>query len=133
MFLRYLFIGVTLCLLTFKMVSAADPKIPEGVEPLDNAAILKLLDGRKFEFAAYDEPITGTTLWEFDKGTVSGSYIQDNTNSGTYSLKWFVKDGKSCTLQGNDKTVCQSIYPYENGFMEVNSKGKVHTISLPAN
>ena len=127
---KYIIAAFVLCS-SIGLALADAPKIPEGVTPLTEAEIKELLDGRTYEFIAYDEPLTGTTTWNYDAGTVSGSYIWDKKNKGTYSAKWFLRGDKNCTQSKSKKAVCQIVYPYDNGFMEVTAKGVVHAISRP--
>jgi len=106
------------------------PKVPERA-PLTETQTRELLDGKTYEFVAYDEPLTGTTTWNYDKGSVSGSYVWKNRERGEYTAKWFLKDGKNCTQSPNKQAVCQLVYPYETGFMEVTPSGVVHAVSTP--
>jgi len=109
-----------------------EPKVPEGVLPLTEAEIRKLFEGKTFEFVAYDEPLTGTTTWDRTKGTVSGTYVFDQEETGEFELKWFLKDGMSC-IETGEEPQCQFIYLYEEGFMEVRPDGVVHAVSKPIN
>ena len=127
---KYLIATFVLCG-SISLAFADAPKVPEGVTSLTEVDIRQLFDGKTYEFIAYDEPLTGTTTWNYDEGTVSGSYVWDEKDKGTFSIKWFLKDGMSCTQSKNKKAVCQKVYPYENGFMEVTPKGVVHTVSRP--
>ena len=119
-------------LLTLGVASGAfadEPKVPEGATPLTEAEIKELLDGKTYEFVAYDEPLTGTSTWNYDKQTVSGSYVWKKKDKGEYESKWFLQDGKNCTQSPKKDAVCQIIYTYKEGFMEVTPKGVVHAIS----
>jgi hypothetical protein len=130
-----------LCLLTLIVGLAATsnvmaddaPAIPTGVKPLTGPEIQKLLDGRKFEFTAYDEPLVGVSIWNAGKKTVSGSYIWDNKKKGTYETDWIIDGDKNCTRSKGSQFVCQTVYPFGDGFMEVTVGGKVHSVSSPAN
>ncbi|MEH6402938.1 MAG: hypothetical protein V7750_06150 [Sneathiella sp.] len=126
-------LGSVLLIASVQLSFAGDPQIPQNAKPLMETEIKELLDGNKFEFTAYDEPLTGTTSWEAGKGVVSGNYVWDKTQKGTYSVSWFLKDNKSCTKQADKDAVCQLIYLYANGFMEVNADGKIHAVSTPVN
>ena len=110
---------------------AEAPKVPEGVEPLTAAQILELLDGNTFRFVAYDEHLTGTTTWDYDKGVVSGDYVFKEEKKGTFEVPWFLKGDMCCILKRGKEQVCQIIYPYKNGFMEVRPDGIVHAVSVP--
>jgi hypothetical protein len=111
---------------------AGDPKIPAGAQPLNDAEIRSLLDGKKFSFIAYDELLTGTTSWDAQSGTVSGDYVVKQAQGGIYTQGWFVGEGKNCTQSPGKKAVCHMIYRYGDGFMEVNENGSAHSVSVPA-
>jgi hypothetical protein len=111
---------------------SGDPKIPVGEQPLNDAEIRSLLDGKTFSFIAYDELLTGTSSWDAQAGTVSGDYAAKQTQRGIYEQGWFVDDGKNCTQSPGKQAVCQVIYRYGNGFMDVNEDGSVHSVSAPA-
>ena len=128
--LRYL-IAISTILGSITAAMADTPEVPEGVAPLTETEILQLFDGKTFEFTSYDEPVTGTTTWDDNKGTVSGSYILDEEQKGDFKIKWFLKDGMSCIDTGGKKPQCQIIYPYNTGFMEVRPDGVVHAVSTP--
>lgn len=116
---------------SISLALADAPKVPEDLAPLTEAEIKQLLNGKTYEFVAYDEPLTGTTTWNYEAETVSGSYVWDKKDKGIYSAKWFLRGGKNCTQSKNKKAVCQIVYPYGNGFMEVTPKGVVHAVSRP--
>ncbi len=118
---------------SINMAVADSPKVPEGVAPLTEAEILKLFEGKTFEFVAYDEPMTGTTTWDYNKGTVYGTYVFDGEQEGEYEIEWFLKDDMCCIRSGGKEPQCQIIYPYEDGFMEVRPDGVVHAVSRPIN
>ena len=109
---------------------AETPAIPT-TPPLKAAAIVKLLDGHSFAFTASDAPLTATTHWDMSKQTVSGDYTYDG-KKGTFETPWSIEGDKSCTLSGEaGAKVCQTVYAYQNGFMEVNADGTVHGVSVP--
>lgn len=129
---RYVIAMVSLFGLFFGFTGLAHadaPEIPDGVAPLAEGEIKRLLDGKTYAFVAYDEPLTGTTSWDFDGGTVSGRYVWNKSKSGTFSSKWFLRDGLNCTQSSGKDAVCQVIYPYGDGFMEVTPDGVVHAVS----
>lgn len=107
------------------------PAIPSGAAPLTQAEILALLDGRSFSFTGYDEPIVGTTSWNASKKTVSGTYVWDGSQEGTYEAEWYIENDRSCTRSAGKEPVCQTIYRYQTGFLEVNAAGAVHAVSIP--
>lgn len=111
---------------------AGDPKVPAGAQPLNDADIRSLLDGKKFSFIAYDEPLTGTTSWDAQSVSVSGDYVVKQAQKGIYTKGWFVGEGKNCTQSPGKKAVCHIVYRYGRGFMEVNENGSVHSVSVPA-
>jgi hypothetical protein len=108
---------------------ADTPSIPQD-DPLTEIEIKELLSGRTFEFVAFDEPITGTTNWDFEEGIVSGSFIWDKSEKGTFETEIRFEGDQLCTIQ-NRGTICQIVYPYEAGFMEVTPDGVVHAVSSP--
>ena len=124
--------GSCLAVLPLAAALADAPGVPNG-KPLSEAEIKELLDGRSFEFVAYDEPLKGTNEWDFDKGVVSGSYVWDGTHEGTYEIEMFIENDQLCTVQEGKGTVCQIVYRHEDGFMEVTPKGVVHSVSKPMN
>ena len=116
-------------------IAAADmpavaPEIPSG-PPLKSDEIIKLLDGKSYQFKDYDQPVTGTTNWDYKSHTVSGDYDFAGIKKGTYTAQWTVQGDKSCTTDHFQGTVCQTVYAFGDGFMEVNAKGKVHAVSVP--
>lgn len=125
--------AIAAALLAHPSLAPADdaPAIPSGAAPLSQAEILGLLDGKSFSFTGYDEPIVGTTTWDAAKKTVSGTYVWDGTQEGTYEAEWFIENDRNCTRSGDKEPVCQTIYRYQTGFMEVNAKGEVHAVSVP--
>ena len=100
--LKYL-IGIFAIINSITVAAADAPKVPEGISPLTEAEIRQLFDGKTYDFVAYDEPITGTTTWSYDEGTVSGSYIWKKKEKGKFNIKWFLQDGKSCTQSKKQK------------------------------
>jgi len=110
--------------------TTAEPAIPNQ-PPLTNDQIIQLLDGKSYKFTDYDQSVTGTTHWDIKAHTVSGDYDFAGIKKGTYTAQWTVTGDKSCTTDHFQGTVCQTVYPYQNGFMEVTAKGKVHAISVP--
>jgi len=106
------------------------PAIPNQ-PPLKTDEIIKLLDGKSYTFTDFDQPVTGTTTWNYKEHTVSGNYVYAGIKKGDYTAQWTVTGDKSCTTDKFQGTLCQTVYAYENGYMEVNSKGKVHAISVP--
>lgn len=125
--------AIAAALLAPSIQASADeaPAIPSGAAALTQEEILSLLDGKSFSFTGYDEPIVGTTTWDAAKKTVSGTYVWDGTQEGTYEAEWFIENGRNCTRSEGKEPVCQSIYRYEAGFMEVNAAGAVHAVSVP--
>lgn len=97
---------------------------------LTDAEIIQLLDGKTFTFTAYDQPLIGLTVWNYPDHTVSGSYLYDGT-PGTFTATWTVTDNKSCTQAPGQDRICQTIYVYQTGFMEVNAAGQIHAVSVP--
>jgi len=125
---------VPIVLLSMMSTASADaPDVPESVAPLAETEIKELLDGKTFQFVAYDEPLTGTSTWNHDKGTVSGTFVFDQEQEGEYEVRWFLKDDLSCIEASTNEPQCQVIYPYEGGFMEVRPDGVVHAVSKPIN
>ena len=114
-------------------VALADaPSIPES-DALSKEEIEALLTGRTFEFTGYDEPIVGTTEWDFRTGYVSGSYVWDGSEKGEFKTEMFIdEESRLCTVQKRG-TICQVVYRYEDGFMEVTPEGVVHAVSKPVN
>jgi hypothetical protein len=130
--LNYLYKITITGLATLLMSGAAlgdGPAIPSS-PALSQDEILALLDGKSFSFKAYDAPLSGTTSWNSKEGTVSGDYFYDGS-AGTYVAKWAIKDDRSCTTSEGQPEVCQKIYAYESGFMELNADGSVHAVSVP--
>lgn len=126
-------IALSLPMLAIRPASAdmsSDPVIPDQ-PPLKNDQIIQLLDGKTYKFTDYDQSVTGTTHWDFKAHTVSGDYDFAGIKKGTYTAQWTVTGDKSCTTDHFQGTVCQTVYPYGTGFMEVNAKGKVHAVSIP--
>ena len=115
----------------FSQAALADaPEIPSS-EPLSASEIVALLSGRTFEFTGYDEPIVGKTNWNFDAGKVTGTYVWDGSKAGEFDVDAFINDeNQLCTVQSSG-TVCQVVYEYESGFMEVTPSGEVHAVSVP--
>lgn len=111
-------------------MSPVAPEIP-AQPPLKSDEIIKLLDGKSYQFKDYDQSVTGTTNWDYKSHTVSGDYDFAGIKKGTYTAQWTVKDDKSCTTDHFQGTVCQTVYAFGDGFMEVNAKGKVHAVSVP--
>jgi hypothetical protein len=111
---------------------ANDPKIPDGAKPLSGTEVVALLDGRTFKFTGYDQPIVGTTKWDAKSQTVSGDYVWAKTEKGTFTVKWFIDGDKNCIQEPDKDPVCQTVYATDNGFMEINAKGKVHAVSVLA-
>jgi hypothetical protein len=118
-------------LLAAQLSFAADaPAIP-STSPLEADAIVKLIDGHTFAFTAYDAPLTAVTHWDMSEKKVSGDYVFKG-EKGTFETDWSIEGDKSCTLSGDGGAkVCQTIYAYQNGFMEVNADGTVHGVSIP--
>jgi len=108
---------------------AEAPAIP-GTPPLKAAEIAKLLDGKTFNFTGYDALLTAHTSWNLAAKTVSGDYLYLGS-PGTFSATWTIRGDKSCTQAKGKDVVCQTIYAYQNGFMEVNPDGSVHGVSIP--
>lgn len=125
-------VAASAALLANGVAWAEAPAIPAGAQPLGDAEILALLDGKSFAFTGYDQPIEGTTTWDSKDGSVTGTYVWEKTEKGEFNVKWFVKDGKNCTQELEKDPVCQTIYKLDNGFMEVNAEGAVHAVSVPA-
>ncbi|MET1026619.1 MAG: hypothetical protein ABWY00_05595 [Dongiaceae bacterium] len=123
-----------LCLSLVMLLAAAPafakaPAIPNS-PPLKAADIIKLLDGRTFSFTAYDMPLTGTATWDSRSKSVSGNYDFSGAK-GKYTADWIMEGDKSCTQAPHWDKACETVYKYQNGYMEVNDKGKVHAVSVP--
>jgi hypothetical protein len=119
----------------FTLSMAADgfadaPDVPDST-PLTEAEIKGLLTGRTFEFIAYDEPLTGTTNWDFERGAVSGDYIWNGSEEGEFDTEMFIDEQNRLCVVNKKGTNCQIVYRYENGFMEVTPEGIVHAVSKP--
>lgn len=125
-----LLVGLAVAFNTFALASADVPKIPAAA-PLSNEEIKALLDGKRFAFTGYDQPITGTTTWNATAGIVSGVYSWQGGPDTPYEAKWTIEGGKNCTESPEQQPVCQTIYRHEDGFMEVNADGQVHAVSKP--
>ena len=108
---------------------AEAPQVPDE-EPLTAAEIRALIHGVTYDLVAYDQPLTGVTTWNFETGIVSGSYVWDKKDSGTFAQEMYIEDDKLCTKQQKGD-VCQIVYRYQDGFMEVTPAGVVHAVSLP--
>ena len=116
--------------LTLAGTARADaPKIPDE-RPLTEAEIKAHIHGKTFDLVAYDEPLTGVTTWNFDTETVSGSYAWDKKDKGTFEIEMFIENDRLCTRQKKGN-VCQVVYRYQDGFMEVTPAGVVHAVSIP--
>lgn len=113
--------------------STDTPDVPEGSTPLTKTEIEQLLEGRTYEFVAYDEPLIGTTNWDFERGTVSGTYTWKGSEKGEFDNEVFIDEQNRLCIVQTKGTVCQIVYRYENGFMEVTPGGIVHAVSRPAN
>jgi hypothetical protein len=111
-------------------MSPVPPEIPTQ-PPLKTDEIIKLLDGKSYQFKDYDQLVTGTTNWDYKSHTVSGDYDFAGIKKGTYTAQWTVTGDKSCTTDHFQGTVCQTVYAFGDGFIEVNAKGKVHALSVP--
>ncbi|HVJ42275.1 MAG TPA: hypothetical protein VM639_12295 [Dongiaceae bacterium] len=112
------------------MAASNPPPVP-AEKPLTSAQIIQLLNGKTYRFTAYGRPLTGTTHWDIAAHTVSGSYNYAGIFRGSYQAEWNVVDDKSCTRDEHQGLLCLTIYAYGSGFMEVTSKGEVHSISEP--
>jgi hypothetical protein len=124
-------LAATCALFAAPLSYAADaPAIP-ATPPLKADEIVKLIDGNTFAFTAYDAPLTAVTHWDMGKKTVKGTYVYDG-KPGNFETAWSIEGDKSCTLSGEGGAkVCQTVYAYQNGFMEVNADGTVHGVSIP--
>ena len=108
---------------------AETPLVPDE-KPLTGTEIKALIDGVTFEVVAYDEPFTAVLTWSFETESVTGSYVWEKTKKGTVDLEMYIENDRLCTRQKKGD-VCQIIYRYETGFMEVTPQGVVHAVSLP--
>ena len=63
---------------------------------------------------------------------VSGDYVWNQTQKGKFESSWSIEGDKNCTQVSGKPRICQTLYAYEDGFMEVTDKGKVHAVSKPA-
>lgn len=107
------------------------PSVP-ATDPLTVDQIVQLMDGKSFAFHNYGRPLKGTTHWDIKAHAVSGKYNYAGIFTGTFKADWMVSDGKSCTTDKYQGTVCMKIYAYGDGFMEVTPEGKVYSVSVPA-
>lgn len=110
-------------------VLAETPAVPDG-KPLTGEEIKALIHGVTFDVVAYDQPFTAVLTWDFEAESVTGSYVWDKTKEGSVDLEMYIENDRLCTKQKKGD-VCQIIYRYQEGFMEVTPAGVVHAVSLP--
>lgn len=127
--IRCLAAAVLFALVATGAAQPETPRVPDG-KPLTEAEIRALIDGVTFDVVAYDEPFTAVITWNAGAGTVSGSYVWDKTKEGTFAMEMYFENDRLCTKQKKGN-VCQIVYRYEDGFMEVTPQGVVHAVSLP--
>ena len=61
---------------------------------------------------------------------MSGSFETADGQSGTFENPVAIEGGQLCVGEGAAKE-CHLIYPYEGGFLEVNTDGSLHAVSVP--
>lgn len=109
----------------------AVPTVPSG-GPVAGAAIPALVDGGPYEVRIFDGRDAGTVArlnWDFAAGTVSGTYTTAAGENGSFSSPISVQGDLLCV---GAEPACHRVYPYGDGFMEVNTDGSVHAVSTPA-
>jgi len=114
-------------------VAHSEPKIPEGAKPLNGAEIKAFLDGKTFQFVAYDseKSLTGTSTWELNKGSAYGEYSWDNRSLKPWSRDWYVENDLNCTKPTQGDAECNHIYLDGEKFIEVRQDGVIHAVSTP--
>lgn len=126
----FMALGLVACAETTSSV----PAVPDS-GPVPGAQIRSLVEGGPYDvrvFAGRDAGTSGRgVIWDFDAGTVSGNYLTEEGETGTFSLAAEVVGDRLCA--GNaDNRACHQIYAYQDGFMEVRDDGVVHAVSTPA-
>jgi hypothetical protein len=106
------------------------PDVPAGA-PLTGQALIDRVSGGPYALTIFPAGIAGTSTWDLDAGEASGTFLVVASGaSGDWSTRAFVEGDRLCTRQA-DGPVCQTVYAYEDGFMEVTEAGEVHAITLP--
>lgn len=112
--------------------STLPTELPPGAVRLDTAGIKALLgSGALFDFVGAGGRAKGTSTWNLATETASGTFVWDNKIKGIWNLKWKVENDESCLENGPDTWECELIYAYEDGFLEVDASGTVHTLTTP--
>ncbi|MEM1363464.1 MAG: hypothetical protein AAGF94_17420 [Pseudomonadota bacterium] len=107
-------------------------ELPPDAVRLTTVEIKALLGtGALFDFVGAGGRAVGTSTWNINTKTASGLYVWDNKIQGTWNLNWKVEDDKSCLENGPNTWECELIYAYNDGFLEVDDTGAIHTLTTP--
>jgi hypothetical protein len=106
------------------------PAIPDLSAKLTPDEVMAIADGKTVDVHVFDgkKPTVARSLWNAKKMRVSGEYLTNGTDRGKFKIKFSKKDDKICFQQ--DKLNCYSYLKVQGGFMEINSDGKVHAVSI---
>ena len=105
------------------------PAVPD-TDPLAGSEIRAVVDGGPYDVRIFDGRDAGTVArlqWDFDAGTVSGSFETADGETGNFSTPIRIQDDRLCVGEGD--AGCHTIYAINGGFLEVNADGTVHAIS----
>jgi len=106
------------------------PDKPDGA-PLTGRAQVDRVSGGPYALTIYSAGIVGVSTWDLDEGRAFGLFrVVGTGEGGEWSLRAFVADGKLCTEQAAG-VVCQTVYAWGDGFMEVTDAGAVHAVTVP--
>ncbi len=106
-------------------------RVPEEARRLFGEEIETRMSGSWLAFKGAGGRAIGSSLWNADAGHAHGRFEWDGVLSGRWSLPWKVRDDKSCLKVRPETWICERIFAYEDGFLEVDKDGRVHTVTKP--
>ncbi len=114
-----------------KAQTAVPERLPDDAKRLQTAEIKALLGSTPFQFVGAGGKARGTSTWDLATGTAHGSFVWEGRLRGAWTLAWSVRDDLSCLEPARGEPFCLEIYAYEDGFLEVNPDGSIHTLTTP--
>jgi hypothetical protein len=118
------------------------PETPEFAgakwgERLDSAAIESTFSGttQKFHIVDRGKPLSGTQTYSPD-GTATGTYLWNNKDAGSYTVRWSVKNDMYCSATAtrdskpiNEPEFCVKVYVKDGTYYFLNPDDRLHGLS----
>jgi hypothetical protein len=103
------------------------PEIPKNAKPLKAVEVLALVKGKRIFVWLYDigTPLVADVKWDLKKKASIGKFIISGTKEGKANAKYKVKGDQICFPDDSGEN-CFNYFAVDNGFIEINSKGKLH-------